>query len=210
MSITKNWIQSALTALTALWLTAGQAETKFALVNLQKVFDGYYKTRQANDRMQESKSNFEKSRRTLEDDFTKSNDEYKKMVDGTSDPAISTEEKEKRTKEAQRKVTELQTIQRSIRDFDETSNRSLGEQMRRMRDAILREIQEVVAEKGKAGNFTAVLDSGAMSANVAPVFIYTNGENDLTETVLTQMNASAPADALKPKEEKKTEKTEKK
>ncbi len=203
MSISRNWIRTTLTALTALWLTAAQAETKFALVNLQKVFDGYYKTKQANERMQESKGNFEKSRRSLEDDYTKSNDEYRKVVEGTSDPAISAEEKEKRTKEAQRKLTELQTIQRSIRDFDETSNRSLGEQMRRMRDAILREIQDVVAEKGRAGNFTAVLDSGAMSANVAPVFIYTNGENDLTDAVLTQMNAAAPADALKPKGDKK-------
>ena len=206
MSITRNWIRFTVTAFATLWLTAAQAETKFALVNLQKVFDGYYKTRQANDRMQESKGNFEKSRRTLEDDYTKANDEYRKMVDGTSDPAISSEERDKRTKESQRKLGELQTIQRSIRDFEETSNRSLGEQMRRMRDAILREIQDVVTEKGKAGNFTAVLDSGAMSANVAPVFIYTNGENDITDVVLTQLNASAPADAAKSKEDKKDEK----
>src|SRR5262245_46905037 len=103
------------------WGAMAQAQTKIAVVNLQKVFDGYFRTKQADTQLKEAAGNFEKSRRTLFDDYTKANEEYKRLLESSNDPAISTEERDKRKKEAEKKGIEIKQIEDSIRQFDQTS-----------------------------------------------------------------------------------------
>lgn len=189
-----KWKSAAMAVMMAMASVAARAEQKLGTVNLQKVFDGFYKTKQANDKIQEARGSFEKSGKTLQEDYTKANDELKKLLEGMNDPAISTEEKDRRKKEADGKYQEVKRIEMSINDFRETSNRSLNDQMRRMRDGILREIQDTVTEKAKAGGFAFIFDTAALSANVAPVFVYYTADNDLSEAVLTDLNKTAPAD----------------
>jgi hypothetical protein len=55
----------------------------------------------------------------------------------------------------------------------------------------------VVNAKAKAANLSLVMDTAAETLNSTPVFLYTNNENDITDSVLQQLNATAPADALK-------------
>jgi len=184
----------AIAAAIGLMAASVQAEQKIGIISLAKVFDGYYKTKQANDKVQEARGNFEKSGKTLQEDYTKANDELRKLLESMNDPAISPEEKERRKKEADGKYQEVKRIELSINDFRDTSNRSLTDQMRRMRDAILREIQDVVSEKAKAGGYSFVIDSAAQSANVAPVFVFVARENDITEPVLSELNKNAPAE----------------
>ena len=179
------------------------AEQKVALVNLQKVFDGYYKTKQADSQLKEAAGNFDKIRKERLEEYQKVNEEFKKLVEGSNDPAISTDERDKRRKDAEKKGVEIKQLEDSIRQFDQTSRESLGSQQKRLRENVLNEIRELVNEKAKAGGYSMVIDSAANSAVMAPVFLFTNGENDLSEQLLTQLNQNAPADAFKPKDDKK-------
>ena len=72
-----------------------------------------------------------------------------------------------------------------------------------MRDQILREIRETVVSKSKAAGYTFVMDVAADSVNQTPIVLYTNGENDLTEELLRQLNANAPAGSLPTASDKK-------
>jgi Skp family chaperone for outer membrane proteins len=78
-------------------------------------------------------------------------------------------------------------------------------QRRRMRETILTEIRTMINAKAKAGNFTLVVDTAAETPNATPVIVYSSGENDLTASLLEQLNAGAPVELPKP-EEKKEEK----
>jgi Skp family chaperone for outer membrane proteins len=69
-----------------------------------------------------------------------------------------------------------------------------------MRENILAEIKTVVNSKAKMGSYSLVIDTAAESINKTPVVMFSNGENDITASVLTQLNAMAPPTA---KEEKK-------
>ena len=68
------WKSAALAALTSLATLTAQAEQKIGTVSLAKVFDGYYKTKQANEKVQDTRSSFEKSGKTLQEDYTKANE----------------------------------------------------------------------------------------------------------------------------------------
>jgi outer membrane protein len=182
-----------------------QAQTKTGIINLKKVFDGYWKTKQADSQLKERAGEFDKQRKELIDGYQKANEEYQKLLEGANDQALSADEKDKRKKSAESKLREIKEVETQVNQFDRTARTTLSEQQRRMRDAILREIQDVISTKAKAAGYSMVWDSAAESANNTPVLIYNNGENDISDEVLTQLNTNAPAEFLKPAAEKATD-----
>jgi len=74
-----------------------------------------------------------------------------------------------------------------------------------------------VEAKAKAGGYTLVIDVAAKSAVGTPIMLYTNGQNDMTQDVLSQLNSTAPVGLLKsddvkdqPEDKKEEKKVDKK
>jgi outer membrane protein len=189
-------------AVGCLAVTPASAQPKTGTVNLKKVFDGYWKTKQADLQLKDRAGEFQKQSNELIENYKKANEEYKKILDSASDQALATEEREKRKKASETKLMELKDLEVQIGQFDRSAKTNLGEQQRRMRENILKEIQEAVATKAKAAGYSMVWDTAAESINSTPVVVYTTNENDLSEEVLKQLNLNAPADLPKPAEEK--------
>jgi outer membrane protein len=189
-----------------MFAVAAQAQSKVAVVDLKKVFDGYWRTKQADTQLKERAGDLEKARNGMVEDYKKANEDFKKMLDGLNDPAASAEEKDKRKKDAEKKQLEVRELEQSIRTFDENSRKTIVEMQKRMRESVLRDIRGVVEEKAKVAGYQAVLDTAAESINQTPVVVYTSllgGSDDLSDGVLKALNANAPADAVKKDEEKK-------
>jgi len=175
---------------------AAQAQPKIATLNLKTVFDGYWKTKQADIQLKDRQSDFEKARKGMLEDYQKANDDYAKLVDSANDQAVSTEERDKRKKTAETKLMEIKEIQQSIGSFDRNMADSLRNQQKRMRDLILREIREILDKRARSAGFAMVFDTAAESIAQTPIVLFTTGLPDLTEEVLTQLNATAPTGAL--------------
>jgi outer membrane protein len=171
---------------------------KIGLVDLRKVFDNYWKTKQADANLKEEAASLDKAKKSMVDDFTKSQETYKKLLDSANDAAVSTEERDKRKKSAEEELLKLKELQNNIEQFDRQARSTLGEKQRRMRDKLLDEIKEVIKGKAKAASLSLVIDTAAETVNNTPVLFYTNGENDITDDILTQLNANAPAPSAKP------------
>ena len=174
-----------------------QAQPKIGTVDLKKVFDGYFKTKQADTTLKERAGDFEKTRKGMLDDYQSLNERYKKELESANDQAVAVDEREKRKKTAENTLIEIKKIEQDVTSFDRQARTTLGEKQRQMRDSVLKEIREVVIAKAKAGSFTLIVDTAAESVNSTPIVLYTNGENDLTDDILKQLNANAPADSLK-------------
>jgi outer membrane protein len=193
-TIINLWIFGVICCLAA---ATSQAQPKIGTINLKKAFDGYWKTKQADLQLKERSSEFEKQQKEIYGTYQKANEEYKKLLDSANDQAVSAEERDKRKRTAEGKLRDIQAVEQQLRQFDTTARSTMQEQSRRMRDSILAEIQDEVKKKAKAANFFMVLDSAAESANIAPVLVFTSGENDITDEVLSVLNATAPASVLK-------------
>ena len=185
---------------------AAQAQPKIAIINLKTVFDGYWKTKQSDVSIKDRQGEFEKERKKMVEDYQKANEDYRKMSESASDPAVSTEERDRRKKTAEGKLLEIKEIEQNIQQFDRQFRSQITDQIKRMRDNIMREIREVVTSKARAANYSLVLDAAAESFNQTPVLLFNSGTPDLTEEVLTELNAKAPAGSLAKPEEKKEEK----
>jgi outer membrane protein len=175
---------------------AASAADRIAVVDLKKVFDGYWKTKQADLNLKERAGELDKKRKDMLDDLKKAGDEYKKLVESSTDSAVSIEERDRRKKLAETKLRELQEIEQSIGQFDRSARAQLGESQRNMRDKIVVEIRDLVNKKAKTAGYAAVLDSAAESAVGTPILLFNASLPDLTDEVISQLNATAPAGAL--------------
>ena len=202
LSRTNPWTSLVLAGTLILGFAASaQAQPKIDTVDLRKVFEGYFKTQQADAQLRERGTDAEKQYKTMLEDYQKANEEYKKLIESANDQAVSSDEREKRKKSAEGKVLELNDIEKSLTQFKREKQTTFDEQKRRMRDQIVREIREQINNKAKVSGFTLVLDSSAESINNAPVILFSTGQNDLTDEVLTQLNLAAPAGYLDSKKD---------
>jgi outer membrane protein len=176
------------------------AQQKIATVDMRKLFDGYWKKKQAETALNERKAELDKEDRGFLDNLQKARDDYQKLLDSASDQAISADERDKRKQAAADKYGEIKDSQTTIVQFERQAQATLSAQSDRMRNDILKEIQGAVASKAKAAGYTLVVDSSASSVNQTPMLLYTDGQNDLTAAVLAQLNAGAPIDLNKPAE----------
>jgi outer membrane protein len=187
----------------------GMAQSRMATIDLRKVFDGYWKKKQAEAALKERQTDMEKEDRNMVDDYKKVKDDYQSLLASANDQAVSTEERDKRKKAAEDKLRRMKEMEDAIAQYERQARTTIGEQSQRMRSNILTEIRNVVNAKAKAANYAFVMDTASESINNTPVFLYSNNENDITDAVLQQLNATAPADAAKP-DEKTTDKDDKK
>jgi len=192
-----NLTKTSLALLFALGLAASaQAQAKFAVVDMKKAFDSFYKTKQAEAQIKDRAVDSDKVYKGMVDDYKKANDEYRALVNSSNDQAVSSEERDKRKKSAETKLMELQEIEKSVKQFENQARTTIAEMEKRMRDKIVGEIRDVVNSHSKSGGYTMVFDLAAVTGYQTPIILYTSGENDLTDAVLKEINASAPPGSL--------------
>jgi Skp family chaperone for outer membrane proteins len=198
----KRLLTRVLPAVIALCLltSSAMAQGKIGTIDLRKVFDGYWKTKQADAGLKERAADMEKEHKNMIEDLKKAEEDYRGILSSANDQAVSEEERDRRKKSAEEKLRYMEKQRETIGQYERQARTTLDEQRRRMRENILGEIRTVVNGKAKAGSFTMILDTAAESINNTPVVIYTTGENDITDDVLKELNATAPAgtDLTKP------------
>jgi len=191
-------LKKLIPALILLISTSAFAEYKIATVDLGRVFTNYWKTKQAQIVIDETKSDIEKSGKELLTTFNKSKEDYQKMLETVNDPAVSTQERDKRKKAAEDKLKDLKDQDDNLQQFDRASRASLEEKLKRTRDNIVSDIRTAVSAKAKTDGYTLVIDTAAQSVNGTPVILYSvPGDNDITEAVIKQINMGAPMDTSK-------------
>lgn len=174
---------------------SAQAQSKLAVVNMKTVFDGYWKTKQSDATVKEREAEFKTERKKMEDDYEKLNAEFRELEKGSRDPAISAEEQKKRKDSANSKLLEIREIEQSVQNFDRNFRQQVADQITRMRENIFRDIREVVDARSKAAGYNLVLNTAAEITQI-PVFLYVADLPDLTQDILTELNAKAPPGAL--------------
>ncbi len=188
-------VTGAAFGLGSIWSPAGPgvpAEQKIATVNLTNVFDRYYKTVRSSLAIKQEASEMEKESKDMVDAGKKEESDWQKLIEKSEDQSLSAEERAKAKKAAEDKFREVKRAEQDIQLYNRTSSAKLQEKNRQRRDAIVKEIRGVLDAEAKAGGYTLVLDVSGESFNNAPVILYSNGVNDLTESLVKELNAGAP------------------
>jgi outer membrane protein len=198
--IMKNFLRAILPAILLMTFLSGSAlaQTKIATVDLHKLFDNYWKTKQAKADIEARKAQLEKDDKAYLDDYKKATDDYQQLLGQLNDQAISDDERARRKQSAADALKQLQDRKASIDQYERTAQSTLSELLQRMRDKVLVDIKAHINTTAKAGGFSLVIDSSAQGVTSTDILLYHSSDNDLTDEVLKQLNAGAPIDNTAP------------
>src|ERR1043166_437891 len=127
--------------------TPAFAQSRIATVDLRKLFDNYWKTKQADAALKDRAAELDKEYKGLRDDHKKLTEEYQKTLADANDQAVSSEERDKRKKAAEAKLKDIKEAEETLGQFERQARTTLDEQRRRMRDGVLGEIRKAIDAK---------------------------------------------------------------
>ena len=164
------------------------AQTKSATVDMQKLFKGYWKTKQAEAALNQRVADLQKEIKDMANGLDKAQADYNQLLDQANDQALSTEERAKRRQAATDKLKEINNSKAAMDQFNRQAQSQVLDQRQRMTSNLVGEIQKAVGDKARAGGYTLVLNSAVTDA-----VVYSSGD-DLTDATLRVLNAGAPID----------------
>lgn len=177
---------------------AANAQMKIGTVDLNKIFEGYYKTEQAKATVNTLQNNYNNDRKIKTDDYTKRRDEVVKLRDEANNPALSADIKQQKNMLLQEKGKELLALEREIMEFDKQRRGDIQQQMLRMRNEVVKEITDMVQAIAKQQGFSLVFDRTGQSMAAAPLLVFANEALDFSQVVVDQLNAGRPKGAAAP------------
>lgn len=174
------------------------AQTKIGTIDLRKVFDNYWKKKQAEAQLKDRQADMEKEDKNMLEDYKKMKEDYQVLLTSANDQNVTPEERDKRKKAAEDKLKQMKDLEETVRQYETQARNTLLDQSQRTRSKILEEIRNVVNARAKTAGYTLVIDTASESANATPVILFTNNENDITDAIIKELNATAPIEAPKP------------
>jgi len=177
----------ALLAAPGLTLSA-HAQTKIATVDMRKLLNGYWKTKQANAALETRKADLRKELKDMADGLDKAQTDYKQLLAQADDPTISDAERQRRKDAVTDAAKRINDNKAAYDQFSRQAEVQLQDQVQRMTSNLLTEIQAAIKTKAKLAGYALVLNS------TSDAVAFDAGDTDLTAEVLAQLNAGAPID----------------
>lgn len=203
----KIWLKGMLAAvLLGLGSATCRAEGEsIAFIDLDRVFNEYHKTKIADAQLKDQADEFKQEHQKMVDDLKALQDEFNALRDEAQNTALSEDAQNDKRMAAEEKLVEVREKEGNIRRFDDSRQKQLDEQSRRMRKHIVEEIQVVVKKYAEGQNFTAVIDSSGDSLNGVPVILYTQPKLDITDAIVDLINKDQATDEEIPTTETNTD-----
>src|SRR2546421_1006750 len=113
LSFMKYFLLKIVPALLLMSMLAGsaRAQGRLATIDLRKVFENYYKKKQAQAAIDDRKVEMEKDIKAMLGEYDKTNSAYQVLLADAKNPALSAEEREKRQKSAEDSLRQLRELE---------------------------------------------------------------------------------------------------
>jgi outer membrane protein len=171
---------------------------RIVTIDLNKVFNDYYKTPIASAKLKETADSFNKEHDDMMANYKKEIDDLNKLRDDQDKPEYSADVREQKRKAVADKLTETQKMQRDIDDYRTTHRKILEEQTQRMRQTILKEIQDVVDKEARDAGYQLVIDKSGNTLNGVPAIVFSQDQLEITEDIVKILNKNQPAGGAAP------------
>lgn len=176
-----------------------QAQTaKFATIDMNKIFEAYYKKSDAEKRLKEQAESYNNERKVYIDGLKKIMDEMNSLRAEAQNKAVAEKVQEEKKKAFLMKGAEYEQRGRELQEFDQTRRRQLADASDRMRTGIVEDITKVVSDMAKKENYTMVFEVSGSTANGAPAVLYSVSSLDISDAVIRALNANRPPASKKP------------
>lgn len=172
-------------------LVSGVAAQEIVFVNMEEVFNRFYKTQLAKSKMSVQQKEIEEERQSMIDEMKLISDEVDVLKKEARDVTLAQEIRDQKRILFEERVLEMREKEKESEDFIKSRGEQLRLQMTRMSRTIMDEIREGIVEYARREGLKAVVDSSNRGAPMS-VFIYTHPDVDVTEDILAMINSKRP------------------
>jgi outer membrane protein len=182
---------------------APAADLKFGVVDMQKAFADFHKTKDASGKF---KDNVDKAQREVNERWSVYKNllgEIQKLQKEAQDPIVNNETRAKKGAELNDKAKELRALEQEISEFQNRRQGQLKQEDLQIRKGLYDEIIAIVKDKAKSENYDFVFDKSGISLTTVPVLLFYKDAVDFTDQIIVEINKGAPADSGAAKSETK-------
>lgn len=191
MSYRRSLLFFSLVAAQLLAHGESQAQLKIGTVDINRVFQGYAKTKEAEAKINEAQSAATKEFNQRADAYKAALDAINKINAQLDAPALTAAAKAEKAAERDRKIAEIRGMEREITEFRQTRERQLQEQMQRMKEGIVREITAVVLDLAQTRKLDLVFDKSGVNFNGFSPLLFASESDDFTADVIAALQKPA-------------------
>ncbi len=169
-------------------LCANAADLKIAVIDMDKIFQEYYKTKIVDANLKKQAELFKDYSDKLNESLTKLQEEFKTLRDASQNIAASEVERESKRLAAQDKYRQKNSKEAELRQDTREKQRQLRDEYEKNRNEILNEIKKTVGEMALLQGYTLVLDKSGLTLNNIPAVVYHSPAIDITDGILRDLN----------------------
>ncbi len=173
-------------------------DLKIGIVDMNRVFSEYNKTRTAEKQVNEDKSLAKKQLDERAARYRELMQKWSNSQKLINDKLLNEELRRQATVEANELSSEIKSLERDMDEFRRRRETQLQEHVVGVRRGLLEEIRKKVEDRAKRDNYDIVFDKSGKSPIGNNFLLYSEKGIDFTDDVLTELNGSAPPPADTP------------
>jgi len=189
-------------------VAASAGDIKIACVNMDRVFQDFYKTIEADAAFQKQKKLYRQRAQELADEIEAIKRQRDQLQEEALNIALSDDVREKKRKQAMEKDALYRERRKELKEFIRDKDRELAKQYLDLRNQLVKEITEFIQRFAKQNGYDFVIDSSGQTRNFIPVLVYYRDDADLTDAVLTELNRGHEDVVEKARKEREAKKKE--
>jgi Skp family chaperone for outer membrane proteins len=168
----------------------GMAEDTIAVVDMDRLFGEYNKTKIVDANLKKQVEIFKKYAEELNESLVKLQQEFRDLRDASQNIAVSDVERENKRLSAQDKARQIKEKEAELKSYSIEKQDQLKAKYAEMRTSLLEEIKAVIERKAVEKGYLAVFDTSGKTLNDMSSVIFNKKEIDITEAILEEINGS--------------------
>ena len=184
----------------ALTLTAGvhAAELKVAVIDMQKAFQEYEKTKTIEIKLNQQMEVFKEYSNQLNQQYQNLRKQYESARDDSQNIAFSGAERESKRQKAQQLYESLKLKEQEMTSYSESRKTQIRDMYTKLRNEVVEEIRKAVHNKAVLEGYTIVLDQSGESLNDVGFVVYVQPGLDITDSIIQDLNRGYRKNAKDP------------
>ena len=194
----KRILAALVLALTLAAAGARAAELKIAVIDMQKAFQEYEKTKTIEIKLNQQMEVFKEYSNQLNQQYQNLRKQYESARDDSQNIAYSAAERENRRQKAQQLYESLKLKEQEMTSYTESRKTQIRDMYTTLRGEVVDEIRKAVHNKAVLEGYTIVLDQSGESLNDVGFVIYVQPGLDITGEIIQDLNRGYRKNAKDP------------
>ena len=178
----------SLSLVCALSISAAEAVTKMAVVDVEKVFYDYYKTKIVESQIEEQQTIYANGLAQLNKQLAELEKEYRELRDAAENVTLKEAQRREKERDAAKKFAEVNAKRTEVSEYMTEKGQKLMEMAENKRTEIHAEILGEVRRRAHIDGIDVIFDiSGKTTTGFAAV-IFHNPDIDITAKIVEELN----------------------